>query len=140
VTGQALYAYLQSGIKDVDIVLQDFSKETHFNITSSIADYYIQQQDHAQYLWFSDKLDRYTGSDLWYFLKLFGMYLLTAPEDQVISGVKELEYIAHNHHQFYNRLSALQSLELLSDVDGVSEIIVRIKANEKDSRVKEYFE
>lgn len=140
VAGQALYAYLQSGIKDVDIVLQDFSNETHFNITSSIADYYIQQQDHSQYLWFSDKLDRYTGSDLWYFLKLFGMYLLTAPEDQARSGVKELEYIANNHHQFYNRLSAFQSLELLSDVEGVSEIIDHVKANEKDSRFKEYFE
>ena len=140
VAGQALYAYLQSGIEDVDSVLQDFSDETHFNITSSIADYYIQQQDHTQYPWFSDKLDRYSSSDLWYFLKLFGMYLLTAPEDQVMTGVQELEYIAINHHQFYNRLSAFQSLELLSDVEGVSEIIDHIKASEKDPRVKEYFE
>lgn len=140
VSGQALYAYLQSGIKDVDRVLQDFRSEKHFNITSSVADYYIQKQDHTQYPWFSDKLKIYSSSDLWYFVKLFGMYLLTAPEDQVDSGVKELETIAKNHHQFYNRLSAIQSLELLSDVEGVPEIIDQIKANEKDSRVKEYFE
>jgi aminopeptidase N len=140
VAGQALYAYLQSGTEDVEDVLRDFSKETNFNITSSVADYYIQKQDHTQYAWFSDKLDRYSSGDLWYFIKLFGMYLLTAPEDQVKNGVIELEFIASNHNQFYNRLSAYQSLELLSDVEGVSEIIEQIKANEKDSRIRAYFD
>ncbi len=140
VAGNALYAYLQSGNEDVDGVLQVYWKETNFNITSSIADYYIQKRDHSQYPWFSDKLDKYSSSDLWYFIKLFGMYLLTAPEDQLMRGIKELEQIANNHHQFYNRLSALQSLELLSDAEGVSEIIAQIKANEKDPRVRAYFE
>jgi aminopeptidase N len=140
VAGQALYAYLQSGTEDVEDVLRDFSKESNFNITSSVADYYIQKQDHTQYAWFSDKLDRYSGGDLWYFIKLFGMYLLTAPEDQVKNGVIELEFIASNHNQFYNRLSAYQSLELLSDVEGVSEIIEQIKANEKDPRIRAYFD
>lgn len=140
VAGQSLYAYLQCGVKDEDIVLQDFRNETNFNIASSIADYYIQQQDHTQYPWFSDKLTRYSSGDLWYFIKLFGMYLVTAPDEQIKSGVKELEFIANNHNQFYNRLSAYQSLELLSDFDGVSEILDQIKAKEEDLRIKEYFD
>ena len=140
VAGQAMYAFLQSGVKDVDTILQVFRNETNFNITSSMADYYIKNQDHTQYLWFSDKLTRYSGGDLWYFIKLFGMYLVTAPEEQIKSGVKELEFIANNHNQFYNRLSAYQSLGLFSDFDGVSEILEEIKANEDDPRIKEYFD
>lgn len=140
VVGQALYAYMQTEPENVDTVLQDFRDETNFNITSSIADYYIQHQDHKQYEWFAEKLNKYNGGDLWYFIKLFGMYLVTAPDDQIKSGVKELEFIAANHNQFYNRLSAYQSLELLSDSEGVSDILIHIKTNEKDSRVKKYYE
>lgn len=140
IAGQSLYAYLQSGITDADAVVQDFMDETNFNITSSIADYFIKRQDHAQYQWFSDKLNRYSSGDLWYFIKLFGMYLVTAPDEQVMNGIKELKEIAQNHHQFYNRLSAYQSIELLSDHQGVQEILDEIMANEQDPRIREYFE
>ena len=140
VAGQALYAYLQSGIEDVDGVIEYFKDETNFNITSSLADYYIKNQDHDHFDWFSDKLNTYASSDLWYFIKLFGMYLLTAPEDQIKEGLKELEYIAVNHSQFYNRLSAYQSLELFSDYEGVPEMLRQIKDKETDSRLRGYYE
>lgn len=140
VAGQALYAYLQSGVEDVENVLDNFKNETNFNITSSIADYYIRYQVSDRYEWFSDKLNKYSSSDLWYFIKLFGMYLLTAPEEKIQAGILQLQSIALNHSQFYNRLSAYQSLELLSDFDGVPEILNQIKSKEKDSRLQEYFE
>ena len=139
VAGQALYAYLQSNTEEVEHVLDDFQKETNFNITSPIADYYIQNQDVEHYDWFADKINIYSGSDLWYFTKLFGMYLITAPENQVKKGIKELENIAINHYQSYNRLSAYQSLELLSEYAGVTEILNEIKTKEKDPRLREYF-
>lgn len=140
VAGQALHAYLQCGIGDDQEVLSNFRKETNFNIASTIADYYIRNQDNTQYPWFSDKLNRYSGRDLWYFIKLFGMYLITVPDDQIRKGVKELAVIASDHSQYYNRLSAYQSLDLLSDFEGVSEILYEIKSKEKDTRVTEYFE
>ena len=68
------------------------------------------------------------------------MYLFTAPEDQVEQGIRELENIAKDHSQYYNRLSAYQSLELLSDYEGVPEILAQIKENEKDSRLKDYYQ
>lgn len=140
VVGQALYAYLQSGSEDIENVIGQFTQETNFNITSSIADYYIKNQDHANYEWFAQRINIYAGGDLWYFIKLFGMYLITAPEDQVEKGIKELEYIAMEHSQFYNRLSAFQSLELLSDHEGVTEILLQVREKEHDPRLKEYFQ
>ena len=141
VAGQALYAYLQSGMdENLENVLSSFRDETNFNISSCIADYYIQNQDHTQHEWFAERLNKYIGSDLWYFIKLYGMYLITAPEDQVEQGIRELENIAKDHSQYYNRLSAYQSLELLSDYEGVPEILAQIKENEKDSRLKDYYQ
>ena len=139
VSGMALYAYLQSGADNTDSVLVNFRNETNFNIVSSVADYYIQHQDHGQYLWFAGKLHQYNGGDLWYFIKLFGMYLVTAPEEQVKEGVKLLELIAKNHYQFYNRFSAYQSIELFSDRQGMQEILDGIRNNEADPRLRDYF-
>jgi hypothetical protein len=63
---------------------------------------------------------------------------MKAPEDQAKTGAEKLERIARNHYQYYNRLSAYQSLELLTRVAGVNEALKDIRQNETDERVKDY--
>lgn len=140
VAGQSLYAFLQSGEENVGPVIEKFKDETNFNITSSLADYFIMNQDHTYFDWFTEKILRYSGSELWYFTKLYGMYLITAPDDLVKRGTEELREIAINHPQYYNRLSAYQSLELLIDYEGVSEKLSEIKEKENDPRLIEYYQ
>jgi aminopeptidase N len=139
VAGNALYAYLQTDAEDIPEVLNSLKSENNFSITSSIADYYIMQGDDTQYDWFEEKLKLYGGSDLWYFIKLFGMYLISAAPQELQHGIGELAIIGKNHHQFYNRLSAYQTLQLLSDIDGVSEIIEDLQNSENDPRIATYF-
>ena len=140
VSGNALYAYLQTDAADIPAILDSLSSENNFSITSSIADYYIMQQDFTQYSWFEEKLDLYHGSDLWYFIRLFGMYMITAPPEMANKGIEKLSHIARNHHQFYNRLSAFQSLQLLSEYEGVPTILEELKNAESDPRIKEYYD
>jgi aminopeptidase N len=139
VAGNALYAYLQSDAEDISEVLTSLKSENNFNITSSMADYFIMQGDDTQYSWFAEKLEMYGGSDLWYFIKLFGMYLVSASPEEVQQGIEELALIGKNHHQFYNRLSAYQTLQLLSDIEGVPQIIEDLQNSEKDARIANYF-
>ena len=140
VSGNALYAYLQTEATDIPQILDSLSSENNFSITSSIADYYIMQQDFSKYSWFDEKLDLYSGSNLWYFIRLFGMYLITAPPEMANKGIEKLSNIARNHHQFYNRLSAFQSLQLLSEYEGVKTILEELKNTETDPRIKDYYE
>lgn len=139
VAGNALYAYLQTDAEDIPEVLSSLKSENNFSITSSMADYFIMKGDDTQYAWFEEKLKMYGGNDLWYFIKLFGMYLVSASPEVAQQGVKELAIIGENHHQFYNRLSAYQALQLLSDIEGVPEIIEDLQNNEKDPRIANYF-
>ena len=138
VVGNALYAYLQCDVSDEAEILEEFKIEKNFNISSVLADFIIRKQDYTYYDWFSKNLKHHSGEDLWYFIKLFGMYLVGAPEDQVSEGIKELEIIAKNHKQYINRISAYQSLELFADYEEVPEILSQIKDNEKDERVLKY--
>jgi len=141
VAGQALYAYLQSGTQDgLEQIVQSFESEMNFNISASIADFYIKEQNHSQFDWFILRINKYNGGDLWYFLKLFGMYLLTAPEDQLEVGIEALKKIAIAHSQYYNRLAAYQSLEMFSDYEGVTDTLSQIREEEKDLRLKDYYQ
>ncbi len=139
VSGNALYAYLQTQAEDIPELLDSLQNEKSFSITSSMADYYIMNQDYSQYPWFEEKLSYYSGSDLWYFIKLFGMYIIAAPPELAQQGIASLAKVAKGHNQFYNRLSAYQALELLSDFDGVPEILEDLKNTERDPRIIDYY-
>jgi tRNA A37 methylthiotransferase MiaB len=67
------------------------------------------------------------------------MYLVSASPEEVQQGIEELALIGKNHHQFYNRLSAYQTLQLLSDIEGVPQIIEDLQNSEKDARIANYF-
>ncbi len=138
VLGAALYGYLQTTSDDIDSVIARFSGEDNFNIVTPLADYFVQAGDYSRYDWFVSKIDHSSGSDLWYLIKLFGIYLMKAPEEQANKGAGKLEQIARNHYQYYNRLSAYQSLELLTRVAGVNEALKDIRQNETDERIKDY--
>ena len=140
VAAAALYAYLQCDPENARDILTKFRKEKNFSIASAIADYYIKKKDYSDYDWFAGKLQQYSGSNLWYFIKLFGMYLLDAPGPMQENGIQLLKKIGLKHNQFYNRLSAYQSLQLFYDHEGVQEILDEIKEAEKDPRIRIYYE
>ena len=138
VLGAALYGYLQTDSEDKDAEVSRFMKYDNSNIVTTLADYFAQSGDYTRYDWFVQKIGKSSGSDLWYLLRLFGMYLMKAPDDQAQKGAAILENIARNHYQYYNRLSAYQSLELLTSVSGVDEALKDIRQHETDKRVKDY--
>ena len=140
VSGNALYAFLKNESALADSIEAYFADETNFNITSTLADFYIKNQIPDKFMWFKSKFGAYSGSDLWYFIKLFGMYLISVDEKNQNVGIQLLANIALNHPQFFNRLSAYQSLQLLSDNEGVSELLLEIEESEADPRVSVYFE
>lgn len=140
VAGQALYGYLQNDHPDNEEVTASFMDETNFNITSSLADYFIVKEDQNKYEWFEDKLRGYEDEELWYFIRMFSMYLVNVRDAQINDGIAILEDIALNHHLYYNRFAAYQGLEMFEDREGLPAILEKIRATEEDPRVKQYFE
>jgi len=140
VAGYSLYGYLQCHEDDKDSVIEQFVKETNFNITSTLADYFISEKVKGRTSWFIDRVGRYRDYEQWYFVKFFGMYLSVSPEEEQIAGIAPLSDLARNHPKFYIRLAAYQSLQLIEDAPGVPELLKQIKADEKDPRVFQNFE
>jgi aminopeptidase N len=139
VAGTALENYLQTDAEDISSFIEVFEKEDNINIVMPIADYLVQSKDFDKYDWFEEKIGRTSGGGLWYMVRLFGLYLTDAPEELLQKGVRRLQSIGMNHATYYVRISAYQSLEMLSDKEGVTDILAALREHEKDPRVVEYF-
>ncbi len=140
VAGYSLYGYLHCDVDDKEAVIDQFIKETNFNITSTLADYFISEKVQGKTSWFIDRVGRYTDYEQWYFIKFYGMYLSFALEEEQIAGIATLSDLARNHNKFNIRLAAYQSLQLIEDAPGVAELLKQIKAEEKDPRVLQNIE
>ncbi len=140
VAGYSLYGYLHCDVDDKEIVIDRFIKETDFNITSTLADYFISEKVQGKSTWFIDRINRYRDYEQWYFIKFYGMYLSVSPEEEQTAGIVPMSEIARNHPKFYIRLAAYQSLQLIEDASGVAELLKKIKADEKDPRVLQNIE
>jgi len=140
VAGYSLYGYLHCNVEDKTPVIDQFAKESNFNITSTLADYFISEEIPGKTPWFIDRVERYRDYEQWYFIKFFGMYLSISPEEEQTAGITPLSDLARNHPKFYIRLAAYQSLQLIEDAPGVTDLLNQIKADEKDSRVLQNIE
>lgn len=142
VYGVALYAFLQlPGIEnEQERVIEQNLAEEDFNITSVLADRFIDRRDYSRYDWFESKVGRSRGQYQWYMVRLFGFYLLTAPDSLAQSGIEVLANIAGDHRHYFLRSAAVNSLQLLSDRDGVGALLDRLREEEDDERVRSYME
>ena len=139
VAGVALSALLTFEESPDVAMINDFAESNNINVLIPVADYYLAQRDFEKYDWFAEKISNLKGQSLYFFLQYFNQYLVIALEEQRRSSVQSLEQLALQHHLFYVRLAAFQGLIFLLELEGVEEIISRVKSKEKDSRLTDYY-
>nr|WP_155204272.1 M1 family metallopeptidase [Xanthovirga aplysinae] len=140
VNGAALYGYLQTAAEDKDEVVHSFEGYADANVQLAVANYFVENKRYDKYDWFTDNLAKSKGVEKYYLINLFGQLLINAPEGLQKAGAALLEPIALEDSSYFIRLSAFQALLLLDNVEGVPEMRKRIKENETDERLIEYYE
>lgn len=139
VLGIALYNIAESDIEERAAIMEKFEHEENINIIFPIANFY-SQSDLNKYDWFADKLNRMSGTDLWYMLQFFGEYLMNSSLEVQQEGAKVLENQARNSSNYYVRLAAYQALGLLDKIENVETIREDIRVNETDSRLNQIYQ
>ena len=139
VVGAALYGYSQTSAPDKKETFDAYKDIKNINVVIPMADYYSVQGNIDDYTWFERKIGQVSGGDLYYLLQYFGQYLMKVPLEIQLKGIKVLDEYASKNDTFYVRLAAFQGLLLLEDVEGVSEIIDRLKKEEKDERLRQIY-
>jgi aminopeptidase N len=139
VAGTAIYIYSAVSPLEMSKVASQFDKYDNINIVIPLASFYIDQGGHQKYDWFADKIKTAKSETLWYLLQYFGEYIMDAPELVQRRGIALLELYARSHTKNYVRLSAYQSLGLLTDLSGVPELREDIRKKEEDKYLQQLY-
>lgn len=139
VVGTALYNYFEVDGEESDELAQQFQKYDNINIVSSLANYFIDKKQSGHFDWFCEKLQNLNSSDLYYVIRMYGMYLFYVPDDQLSKGLNILKEMAMHEKNYYNRIAAYQSMNLFADRTETQNFLKEIQENETDKRVKAYF-
>lgn len=139
IAGSALYLLLDKQGVNKDSLINKFKNEQDVNITLPLANYFVVNKDSTKLEWFENNIKEGNTEKLFYMLRMFGQYLMNAPDDQKKSGAEFLHGIALNNNKYYIRIAAYQGLELISDLPEVEKMIEDIQEKESDDRVINYF-
>ncbi|PIB36453.1 hypothetical protein BFP72_14135 [Reichenbachiella sp. 5M10] len=136
----ALASWVENGETLTSAQLKAFSAEDNINILLAMSEYYNLQTDDASYDWYVGKFGHIDEEALYYLLQSYAEKLVDAPEARKAEAVKIYNDIAREHASYIARLSAFQGLLLMSDVEGVDQMLDEIKAEEKDQRLQAYYD
>ena len=117
-----------------------FKQEDNIHITIALASYFSAKGQFPEYSWYTEKMNRISGSELFYFIQYFSEKLLKAPQEERKSAVSIFRKMAASHQNYIVRLSSYQALMLLSDLTGVEKMLAEIKSSEKDQRLIEIYQ
>jgi aminopeptidase N len=140
VAGTAIYVSGSVAPLELSKVADQFNEYHNINIVIPLASYYLDAGGHQKYDWFVSKIQSAKSETLWYLLQYFGEYIMDAPELMQRRGVVVLEKIAREHSKNYVRLSAYQSLGLLTELSGVTELRQEIRQQEEDEYLRQLYD
>lgn len=139
VAGAALAACVRTKHPNLSNLMAQCAQETHESIVIIVAEYYLLQNDPAYYDWFTDKIFRTRNFTQYDLLLDFGEYLAGSTPENKLKGVKLLEIFARKGKTQWAKLAAFKSLNLLSGVEGVKNMIKDILQSEFDQKMLELY-
>jgi len=139
VVGSAIQFIADSKQKISDDLIAKLKKEKNINVIISLVGYFSTQEEYPDYSWYADKMSVFSGNELFYFIQYFSEMLLKAPQEERKLAVDTFGKLAASHPNYIVRLSAYQGLMLLSDLQGVEQLLTQIKTTETDERLLELY-
>ncbi|MDW7695051.1 M1 family metallopeptidase [Flammeovirgaceae bacterium SG7u.111] len=140
VVATGLYAYANMGGDQPLLLLQKFEDINDLSITVTLADFYSYYGVPNKMDWFVEKLGKGHREQTQYLLNYFGSYLLNRPVEAQLQGAKILSELALNNENINIRVAAYRALYLLSEVEGVEEILNEIMEKEPSQQAREMYQ
>lgn len=139
VVGSAIQLLADSKDDIPDALIAQFQKEDNINVIIALLGYFSARERYPDFDWYQEKLSVFSGNELFYFIQYFSEMLLNAPENEREMAVDTFSQLAREHPNYIVRLSAYQALMLLVDLQGVEQLLTRIKKSEMDERLLEIY-
>ncbi len=139
VRAAALEAILINQPSDADSLAESFSRINDVNIFSAVAGHKASNGNPNDFEWFTDKLSRLNGTELYQTMGIFGSYIVVTDNETQLKSIPFLKEIALNEKSWYARFSATQALLLLMDLTSAKAALKEIFASETEERLKNIY-
>ncbi|MBX2844254.1 MAG: M1 family metallopeptidase [Flammeovirgaceae bacterium] len=140
VIATALYAYANMGGPDPVAMVSQFEDSHDLSIIITIADFYSYIGVPGKLDWFDEKMSTRGSQELPYLINYFGSYLLGRPSETKLQGVKILKNFFSYDSDSNTKIAAYKALDLLSEEEGVSQLMEELYVNESDIKAKTFYE
>lgn len=141
VRGAAIYALSLSERNDILEILRKHEHLPSSSIQIPIADYYVRSKVENKYPYFEKWVQKFGGQDLWYLMQYTAFYLLSVPNDGLSERALDMLFLqCASHTQDYIRKTMYDILGLFPDLPQSSVMKAKMRDNESDPDLLEYFE
>lgn len=140
VVGAALDAMVKEKTANISEKIVKFEDYKALEIVSVVAQYFVDNNTPNKYDWFVQKIQQTFQITKHQLLQSFGVYLLSADTGTQKKGVKFLTSIIQEKNEAQAvKFLAYQSLSYLVDVEGVKDLLSKLKKDEKNPELKKMF-
>ena len=135
VQGVALEGVLEQDSPNKAEIFEPFLTETQLDVQLPTANYVNQTGDAAYFNWYQERLMRFRGGSLFYFIQYYAEYIIGQDNALKEKSVPLLKQIAIENPTAFTRYSAFQILFLLKDDIALDKVLEEIKQNESDEEL-----
>ncbi len=139
VRATALEAILAESPQDSVALVNRFMEETDIENFVVIGNYLSEEALAIHYEWFEKRFRRFSGMDLYRAMGIFSSYLYKLPRSYQQKGREIFEKIARKNADWQIRLTAIQSLEILSETSEEKANLKQLLKEEKDEKVHNFY-
>lgn len=140
VVGASLDAYIQTNATDISEKIVKFEDYNALEVVSVVANYHANQHLPKKYDWFVKKLQQTAQFTKHQLLQSFGVYLMSSNEANKKKGVDFLAKLTQRQESQSVKFLAYQSLSYLMDVQGVEDLLKKIKKDEPNAELRKMYD
>ena len=140
VVGAALDAMVKEKTANISEKIVKFEDYNALEVVSVVAQYYTDQNTPQKFDWFVEKIRQTSQLTKHQLLQSFGIYLLGAKVETQKKGAEFLTALIQTRKEAQAvKFLAYQSLSYLTEVEGINDLLRKIKKEEKNPELKKMY-
>lgn len=139
VVASSIVGYSMTKNQDRLTKISAFENIDNKEVLNALAEVYAEEADTNKFSWFVSKVNKLSGTELYYFITDFATYLekMEAPIQERAKAV--LEPMARTNATWFIKYGAFKALASLKKINDSTDLLKDIDSKESDEKIKKYY-
>jgi aminopeptidase N len=139
VVASAIVGYSMTKNADRLHRIAGFETSDNKDVLNALAEVYAEEADSNKFKWFSSKISKLSGTELYYFITDFTTYINKMEGSMQAQAITILEPMARTNATWYIKYGAFKAIASLTKIKDKQALLQDINGKETDEKVKKYY-